>query len=153
MNKLVQLIPQQPQQRRWALMVSTVALASLAACNQPGDDTVGQKVDRGIATTERATERAAENTGKAMENAGQKIEAGAERAAEATSDAATTAAVKAALIAAPDLSAMAIDVDTKDSVVTLNGTVKTEAQKSQAVDAAAKVNGVKNVVSNLTIGS
>jgi hyperosmotically inducible protein len=147
MNKLVQLIPQQPQ-RRWALMASTVALATLAACNQPGDDTVGQKVDRGIATTERA----ADKTGQAMENAGQKIEAGAERAADATSDAAMTAAVKAALIAAPDLSAMAIDVDTKDSVVTLNGTVKTEAQKSQAVDAAAKVNGVKNVVSNLTIG-
>jgi hyperosmotically inducible protein len=151
MSKLVQIIPQQPQ-RRWALMASTMALAALAACNQPGDDTVGQKVDRGIATTERATERAADKTGQAMENAGQEIEAGAERAADATSDAAMTAAVKAALIAAPDLSALAIDVDTSNSVVTLNGTVKSEAQKSQAVDAAAKVNGVKSVVSNLTVG-
>jgi len=147
MSKLVQMIPQP----RWALMASTIALASLAACNQPGSDTVGQKVDRGIATTERTTERAADRAGQAMENAGQKIEAGAERAADATSDAAMTAAVKASLIATPDLSALAIDVDTSNSVVTLNGTVKSEAQKSQAVDAAAKVNGVKSVVSNLTI--
>lgn len=147
MSKLVQLIPQP----RWALMASTIALASLAACNQPGDETVGQKIDRGIATTEQKTERAAERAGQAMENAGQKIEAGAERAADATADAAMTAAVKAALIAAPDLSALAIDVDTNNAVVTLNGTVKSEAQKSQAVDVAAKVNGVKSVVSNLTI--
>lgn len=147
MSKLVQLIPQP----RWALMASTIALASLAACNQPGDETVGQKIDRGIATTEQKTEAAAERAGQAMENAGQKIEAGAERAADATADAAMTAAVKAALIAAPDLSALAIDVDTNNAVVTLNGTVKSEAQKSQAVDVAAKVNGVKSVVSNLTI--
>lgn len=151
MSKLVQLIPQTPQ-RRLALVASTMALAALAACNQPGNDTVGQKVDRGIATTERTTERAADKAGQAMENAGKKIEAGAERAADATSDAATTAAVKAALIATPDISALAIDVDTNNSVVTLNGTVKSEAHKSQAVEAAAKVNGVKSVVSNLTIG-
>lgn len=151
MNKLVQLIPQLPQPR-WALMASTIALASLAACNQPGEETVGQKVDRGMATAEQKAENAAAKTGQAMENAGAKIEAGAERAADATADAATTAAVKAALIAAPDLSALAIDVDTKNSVVTLNGTVKSDAHKAQAVEVAGKVNGVKSVVSNLTVG-
>ena len=151
MSKLVQLIPQLPQPR-WALMASTVALATLAACNQPSNETVGQKVDRGIATTEQKAENAAAKTGQAMENAGAKIEAGAERAAEAAAAAATTAAVKTALIAAPDLSALTIDVDTKDSVVTLNGTVKTETQKSYAVDVASKVNGVKSVVNNLSVG-
>lgn len=152
MSKLVQLIPQLPRPR-WALIASAVALATLAACNQPGDESVGQKVDRGIATTEQATERAADKAGRAMEDAGKKIEAGAERAADATADAATTAAVKAALIAAPDLSALAIDVDTKNSVVTLNGTVKSEIQKSQAVEVAGKVNGVKTVINNLSLSS
>jgi hyperosmotically inducible protein len=151
MSKLVQLIPQPPQ-RRMALVASTIALAALAACNQPGDETVGQKVDRGIATVEQKTENAAEKAGAAMERAGDKMEAGAQRAAEATSDAATTAAVKTALIAAPDLSALTIDVDTRDSVVTLNGTVKTEAQKAQAVEVASRVSGVKSVVNNLSVG-
>jgi len=44
-----------------------------------------------------------------------------------------------------------IDVDTKDRVVTLNGTVKTETGRKQAVRLAQETDGVTKVVDNLKI--
>ena len=45
-----------------------------------------------------------------------------------------------------------IDVDTKDNVVTLHGTVLSEAARARAVQQAKSVDGVKSVVNKLTIG-
>jgi osmotically-inducible protein OsmY len=44
-----------------------------------------------------------------------------------------------------------IDVDSKDRVVTLNGTVKTETGRKQAVRLAQETDGVLKVVDNLKI--
>jgi osmotically-inducible protein OsmY len=44
-----------------------------------------------------------------------------------------------------------IDVDTKDGVVTLTGSVETEAQKKAAEDMARATDGVKRVVNNLRV--
>jgi len=45
-----------------------------------------------------------------------------------------------------------INVDTKNNVVTLNGTVMSMAGKNRAAQLARQTDGVKNVVNNLTIG-
>ncbi len=45
-----------------------------------------------------------------------------------------------------------IDVDTKDHVVTLNGTVLTAAGRRRAVAIAKEVEGVHRVVDKMTIG-
>jgi hyperosmotically inducible protein len=67
-------------------------------------------------------------------------------------DASITAAVKSKLLADPDTSALRIDVDTKDSMVTLTGTVGTEAEKKQAITIARNTEGVKNVTDRLKVG-
>jgi hyperosmotically inducible periplasmic protein len=45
-----------------------------------------------------------------------------------------------------------IDVDVKDHVVTLNGTVMSVAGRKKAIEIAKDTEGVKRVVSKLTIG-
>ena len=67
-------------------------------------------------------------------------------------DGAITTAVKTKFLADTAISGLKIDVDTKGSVVTLTGTVPTEAEKTKAVDTARKTDGVKDVVDNLKVG-
>ena len=52
----------------------------------------------------------------------------------------------------PLVGAMKIDVDTKDGIVTLNGTVKSLAEEQKAIDLAKSVDGVKGVESKLVVG-
>jgi hyperosmotically inducible periplasmic protein len=68
-----------------------------------------------------------------------------------TNDASITSAVKSKLLADPDTSGLRIDVDTKDSMVTLTGTVRTETEKDQALAIARNTEGVKNVTNRLNV--
>jgi len=49
------------------------------------------------------------------------------------------------------VSALAIDIDTDDGVVTLSGTVKSTAEHDRAVQLARETEGVKRVVDRLHI--
>ena len=66
-------------------------------------------------------------------------------------DATLTASVKSQLAAQSPALASMVDIETKDGVVTLNGTVDNEAAKSQAEQAAKSVANVKSVVNNLNV--
>jgi hypothetical protein len=70
-----------------------------------------------------------------------------------TSDPAITTAVKGKLAADERTSAMKIDVDTNQRVVTLNGTVQSAAEKAAAEQIAKNTEGVTNVVNNLTVAT
>ena len=91
-----------------------------------------------------------------LESAGQKLKEAAKRtgdqikAAEA-SDSGITGTIKTKYVAEPGLSALKIDVDTHDGVVTLNGVVKDEEAKQRAEKGAAALKGVKSVRNHLTI--
>jgi len=81
-----------------------------------------------------------------------RIKSGMNKTGEAITDAWITTKVKWFLAKDEGLkSVTSIDVDTKDSVVTLKGTVKTAAEKARAVELANKADGVKRVVDQLTI--
>ena len=67
------------------------------------------------------------------------------------SDAALTASIKTKFAADPLVSALRIDVDTMNQVVTLNGEVKSEAERDQAIKLAREVDGVKSVTDRLTL--
>ena len=69
----------------------------------------------------------------------------------AVGDATITSDVKARLLADSDVSGLRIDVDTRDGVVTLSGTVANAAQKARAVDLAAKADNVVRVEDNLLV--
>ncbi|MDP3288108.1 MAG: BON domain-containing protein, partial [Methyloversatilis sp.] len=132
-----------PQRR--ALMTPAFRLATaaalaltLAACGQPDQDaTIGQKLDTAIAATEKKAdelgERAEAAADRAQVNAAEATRDARVSAGETTSqmgdfidDAAITAAVSARLAGDPDLSAIKIDVDTRDGKVTLSGPAPTE---------------------------
>ncbi len=70
---------------------------------------------------------------------------------ETIEDGSITAAVKMKFANDELVSANNIDVDTSNGVVTLNGTVSSQAEAQRAVDLAQTVSGVKNVRSNLII--
>jgi osmotically-inducible protein OsmY len=66
-------------------------------------------------------------------------------------DAALTAAVRAKLGADPQLAAQVINVETKEGVVTLGGTVTAQGDRTSAESLARGVEGVKSVTNNLTV--
>ena len=86
-----------------------------------------------------------------VEQAAAQAERRVEQAIPKVQDAALTTKVKAALIAAPDLSGVAIDVDTSGDVVTLTGTVQSAEQRQRAEAVARGVDGAKDVRNNLTV--
>jgi len=96
------------------------------------------------AATRDSTTTADANTGKRDGTVG--------TAGAAVGDAALTAKVKTKFLADTSISGLKIDVDTKNDVVTLSGTVPTAAEKRKAVEVARATDGVKSVVDNLKVG-
>jgi len=64
-------------------------------------------------------------------------------------DATLTSNVKSKIASASGLATAPVNVETKDGVVTLTGTVNSEADKSRAEQLARSVEGVKSVTNNL----
>jgi hyperosmotically inducible periplasmic protein len=60
---------------------------------------------------------------------------------------------RALLATTDDLRDSTINVDVDNAVVTLSGTVATQAQKTKAAQVARGVEGVKNVRNNLTVSA
>jgi len=69
----------------------------------------------------------------------------------AQTDPGITTAVKGKLAADDVVKSYRIDVDTKDHVVTLNGSVDTAATRERAVQLARNTDGVREVVDHLTV--
>lgn len=72
-------------------------------------------------------------------------------AGEAITDAWITTKVKADLLATEGVDGTDIDVDTVDGVVTLTGTVDSQAEADKAESVAAGIEGVTQVDSQLTV--
>ena len=69
-------------------------------------------------------------------------------AGERIDDATITMKVKARLLDDPTVKGLRIDVDTREGVVYLTGSVANEAERKQAFEVARTTEGVKNVVAN-----
>ena len=143
-------------------VAAAVALAlGLSACGKQDDGkTAGQQLDSAIAKTEEAAARAkvkAESemasAGAAMKSATQSAEASgkdmATKAGEKIDDLTITTTVTAGLAKDPDLSALKINVDTKQGAVSLNGPAPSAAAKERATSIAQGVKGVTSVTNNL----
>jgi len=73
-------------------------------------------------------------------------------AACSQTDTGITTAVKAKMAGDDTVKASEINVDTHNHVVTLNGTVRSQAEKERAVTIARDTKGVTSVVDDLTVG-
>ncbi|CAN5260068.1 molecular chaperone OsmY [soil metagenome] len=156
------------------VLASLALTLALSACNKPDEpQTAGQKLDSVIDKTEQAaaeaklkteqsgaemkakTEETFAKAGAALksatENAESSTKAAASKAIEKMDDMAITTAISAAMVKDPELSALKINVDTKDGAVTLNGSAPTEAARERAGAIAKTFNGVQSVDNKLIV--
>jgi hyperosmotically inducible protein len=98
-----------------------------------------------------SAERAGESARDVAEEAGRRTGEAANRTGEAIGDAGITAAVKAKFVTDLNVRGLKIDVDTKDNVVTLSGTVSSETERNQALKLARETDRVTRVVDRLTV--
>lgn len=84
---------------------------------------------------------------------GERMKAGMSKTGEKISDAWITTKVNWFFVGEDTLKGSRIDVDTKNNVVTLSGTVTSQAGRTRAVALAKQTEGVKEVVDRLTVTS
>ena len=131
---------------RLALLV--VILAAAAAFffgYRLGGDRVETPVSAKVPTVDADKARA---TGAAI---GEKVATGAAHAEQALSDGSLTAKIKAKMALDDTVKALAIDVDSNGSVVTLTGAVHSEAERAKAVALARETAGVTSVNDKLVV--
>jgi osmotically-inducible protein OsmY len=146
-------------QRKSITLVSSLAvLLALGACNRADDRTAGQALDSGVSATKRAGAEAKRDAKEATQSAAATANSAADstRAMGASAggkvdDASITAKVNASLAKDKDLSAIKIDVDTQNGVVTLSGPAPSATAKERASEIARTVKGVNSVNNQLTI--
>ena len=111
--------------------------------------------DNGVETPVSAIqETPSVNTDKARETGakiGETVATGAAKAEQALSEGALTAKIKSKMALDDTVKALSIDVDTKGTVVTLSGTVTSEAVRAKAVQLARETAGVTAVNDQLVI--
>ena len=107
---------------------------------------------KGAEKTKDATVKGAEKTKDAAAKAGEKTKDAVATTGEVINDAWITSKISADFVNEDTLKGSDINVDTKDHVVTLKGTVASAAGKARAEEIAKTTKGVKRVVNTLTIG-
>lgn len=159
---------------RWLIVATVVGVAVAgSACTQrvaddttPGSDIALDTVSEGAGTAADATRDAAEAVADVTKDIAQKTAdttrdiAGAvgsttktvvSKTGEATTDAWITTTVNAGFVDEVLLKGSDVNVDTKDHVVTLKGTVGSDAARARAVAVARGTAGVTRVVDQLVV--
>ena len=125
--------------------ISTLLLVGLSACDKPGPaETAGRKIDQ-------AADDAGQKLGEATDKVAVKMAEQSEKAGVAIDDAEITAKVKAAIFAEPGLKTLQISVDTVNGVVTLTGSVDSQANSDRTKALAGAVAGVSQVENRLAL--
>ena len=129
------------------LFVIVAAAAAFFLGYRLGGDGVETPVSARQATPGVDTEKARQ-TGAAI---GEKVATGAAVAEQALNEGALTAKIKSKMALDDTVKALSIDVDTKGTVVTLSGSVHSEAERTKAVQLARDTAGVTAVNDRLVI--
>lgn len=147
--------------RTLLVLLLAPALATLAACRPPVDESVRSRqrysdADRGVQTSSAPT--ASRDATASMGAASAPVPGPGAAASVAAApspalDARITSQVQAQIAHAHDLGHARIDVDTRDGVVTLSGAVPSAAIKARASEIARTVPGVVEVNDQLTLAT
>lgn len=138
--------------RAQVVIATTAVLLSLTACGQQEDATVGQKIDGAINSTEQAAQQAKQDMESTAADIKREGEQAVQSVATTATDMAITTKVKAALAADDQLSALKIEVDTEQGVVSLTGPAPTAEAADRAITLAKAVEGVTEVQNKLVVG-
>lgn len=138
--------------RAQVVIATTAVLLSLTACGQQEDATVGQKIDGAINSTEQAAQEAKQDMESTAADIKREGEQAVQSVATTATDMAITTKVKAALAADDQLSALKIEVDTVQGVVSLTGPAPSAEAADRATTLAKAVEGVTEVQNKLVVG-
>ena len=157
------LLPNRPRVSMLIIASAILALPLMSGCDSADSSkTIGQKLDNAVSKTEQAAADVKDATKASVTSASVALREGADQAKAAaknvaqnvtvgSEDAAITASVAAGFIKDPDLSAIKIDVDTRQGVVSLYGPAPSETARMRATDIAKAVKGVSGVDNKLTV--
>lgn len=139
-----------------ACLIAGALALPLGAHAQSGDDGAGSNDGKMNTTNPNVGKdsRHTDSSAPASRTTGSSSNASSSRSAGTTaSDAAITAKVKTQLIKDRDVSAMNVNVDTDNGVVTLKGNAKSRTEADKAASLARSVDGVKSVKNELVVGA
>jgi osmotically-inducible protein OsmY len=139
---------------RYVSRVTAAVLVSatlLSACGRNDNRTAGEKVDDTIAKAEQKGHEVASDVREAGRDARQAAGNTSDTVADKSMDMAITTEVKAHLAGDPQLSALAINVDTVDGRVVMHGSAPDAASRGRATEIARAVEGVVSVSNELTL--
>src|SRR5947207_10940869 len=134
--------------RRW---IGTLALGLALAVplgfapDASAKDKAEPKTQKTASKTKSTTHKAADKTAKSGEKAGEKGKGTAIETGDTVTDSWITMKIKTDLVNESTLKGSDINVDTKNKIVTLKGTVASEAGKSRAEQIAKDTKGVTKV--------
>ena len=121
-------------------------------------DATKEGLNKAVDATAKGTKKAAETTEKGVAEAGKGVGKAAEKTADAVgtagekvTDASLSTRVKSEFTKDPMLKGVAIKIDTKDRIVTLRGTVASDAVKARAEEVATRTKDVASVVNELVV--
>ena len=127
------------------IAISLFLAAGLTACDKPGPaEKAGKAMDQ-------TASDAKNKIGDSVDKAEKKMTEQSAKAGQAIDDTEITARVKAAVFAEPGLKTLQVHVDTVKGVVTLTGTVDTQANSDKARTLAAAVADVRDVSNKLVV--
>jgi len=115
-------------------------------------DKTKEGLDKAVDKSKEGIEKATQATKEGTATAADKSAQGISKAGEAITDVWIKARVKSKFVDEDVLKGSDITVDVNDHVVTLSGTVPSEAGRLRAIEEAKKVDGVHNVIDKMTIG-
>ena len=149
----------QPRRRRGAgLFAAALVGAGIAAAvvsSWYDDRSIGQRIDATVDAAGQTVQQQVDSLKSGVKaGAATMADEGAatrERIGASLSDAGITAAVKTALAADPALSALRIEVATRDGVVTLAGPAPDEKARERAAVLAGAPEGVRSVDNRLVV--
>ena len=121
-------------------------------------DATKEGLNKAVDATAKGTRKAAEGVQKGAAEAGKGVGKAADKTADAigtagekVTDASLNTRVKGEFDRDPQLKNVALRIDTKDRVVTLRGTVATEAVKARAEEVAMRTKDVVRVVNEIVV--
>lgn len=132
------------------IAISILIAVGLSACDQPGPaETAGKKIDKTADDAGKKISETVDKVGATVDKVGEKLSDQGVKAGMAVEDAEITAKVKAAIFAEPGLRTLQISVDTVKGVVTLTGSVDSQASSDRAKALAGAVADVRDVENRL----
>ena len=125
--------------------------AIVIAQNVPGVRTVRSHLK--VEVSEGAGGAGSQGDEYGEQNLSERTKETGEKVKEAVSDAGITTKVKMKFAEDPQVSALNIDVTTKDGVVSLKGNVNSKSEADRAIELTHSIDGVRSVQSDLVVKS